>query len=482
MALTRVRKRGIRADAVNEHVSFTNIVDSGTEGTKVAVGNTAQRGSTTGQWRFNETTGYFEGVGASGAIASLEPDPTITGVDDASVDSAAGGNQTFVVTGTSFSSGGTISFVGNDGSTFNATTTTHNSATQQTAVVAKSSFINAKEPYDIKFTSASNKTGILENAINVDNSPSWSTAAGNVANVLEATAISGVTLSATDPDSDTVTYAETTSALTGAGFTLNSTTGAITGTAGSVGSDTTTSFTVRATAGSETTDRTFNIVTKNFNTSQLLYDGTNTHPTGNNPADGNNSVNTNVTLTKGASGVNSGGSQTFRQMLAGSTILTARSDTYSHYNSDDSNATLSSTIWSISGNNSGHTGAYEHFGVYNGGAYANSDIWFTMDLGQEPTFKLTRMEGYAVWGTGNATFYVYGDNGTPNLPDSNRGSFNGTNMNEIIAKGLSGQGNWDTGYQTSNIGFYRYLTFRIKATSGSYDYGWNTTKWYGDYY
>ena len=38
-----------------------NIVDSGTEGTKVAVGNTSQRGSTQGQYRYNTTTGYFEG-------------------------------------------------------------------------------------------------------------------------------------------------------------------------------------------------------------------------------------------------------------------------------------------------------------------------------------------------------------------------------------------------------------------------------------
>ena len=31
---------------------FENIVDTGTDGTKVASGTTAQRGSTTGQWRF----------------------------------------------------------------------------------------------------------------------------------------------------------------------------------------------------------------------------------------------------------------------------------------------------------------------------------------------------------------------------------------------------------------------------------------------
>ena len=37
----------------------TNIVDVGTEGTRLATGTTAQRGSTSGQLGFNTTTGKF---------------------------------------------------------------------------------------------------------------------------------------------------------------------------------------------------------------------------------------------------------------------------------------------------------------------------------------------------------------------------------------------------------------------------------------
>ena len=37
-----------------------NLVDTGTIGTKVATGTTAQRGSTVGEWRLNSTTGFFE--------------------------------------------------------------------------------------------------------------------------------------------------------------------------------------------------------------------------------------------------------------------------------------------------------------------------------------------------------------------------------------------------------------------------------------
>ena len=240
---------------------FENIVDTGTEGTKVASGTTAQRGSTTGQWRFNSTTGYFEGINATGGISSLEPDPTITSVDDTEVDSAAGGNQTIVVTGTNFTTGGVIAFVGSSAE-FNAATTTYNNATQVTAVAPKSSFLNAQEPYKIKFTSATGKSGISATGlINVDNAPTWTTSAGTVATIIDNATGTHVTLAASDADGDTVTYSETGATnITGAGLSLNSSTGAISGDPTNVNSSTTVSFTGRATAGSKTTDRSFNII------------------------------------------------------------------------------------------------------------------------------------------------------------------------------------------------------------------------------
>ena len=56
MPLTRIKTKGLGTS-----VTFENITDTGTAGTKVATGTTAQRGSTTGQWRYNTTTGFFEG-------------------------------------------------------------------------------------------------------------------------------------------------------------------------------------------------------------------------------------------------------------------------------------------------------------------------------------------------------------------------------------------------------------------------------------
>ena len=104
---------------------FVNITDTGTEGTRVATGTTAQRGSTQGQFRFNSTTGlaeYYTGT----AFKSIDSPPAVSSLDVTEVDSLAGGNQTIVITGSNFSTGATVTFVGNTGTNFNASTVTVN--------------------------------------------------------------------------------------------------------------------------------------------------------------------------------------------------------------------------------------------------------------------------------------------------------------------------------------------------------------------
>jgi len=464
-----------------------NISDGGTEGTKVASGTTAQRGSTTGQWRYNSTTGYFEGKNATG-FATLEPTPTVTSVDDGEVDSGAGGNQTIVVTGTNFSSGGTIAFVGSSAE-FNATTTTYNSATQVTAVAPKSSFLNAQEPYKVKFTSASGKAGTSGSGIiNVDNDPTWSTASGTVVTSAEGLAIPTTQLSATDPDGDAVTYAETTSALSGIGVSLSSS-GALTGTLGSVGSDTTTSFTVRATANSKTTDRSFNIVTKNINADALLFDASNLH----NPSpaitysnsnasgvglvdsSGNAiSVNTAVTLTNihGSSGKFVDGASLANYTYTGS-----------YYGNGTNYTGIGHTIWALATSDP-HTAAANHnwFGMHYGNNYSSyNDIWFTYDVGANPSFKLKRITAEATWRSGSSTYTVYGSNVLPNNGSNmnTKGGFSSANLYNLYTNN-NPAATFDSG-TFSNHAYYRYYVFRMQA-SGSFDWGWDKTKFYGDYY
>ena len=466
----------------------TNIVDSGTEGTKVASGTTAQRGSTTGQWRYNTTTGYFEGRNATG-FASLEPTPTVTGVDVTDVDPTAGGTQTFVITGTNLSSGGTISFVGTDGTEVNANSTTYNSTTQVTAVEEKATFTNALEPWKIRFTSSSGKIGTSAGLIYSDQSPAWSTAAGNVGNVLEGTAISPtIQLSATDADGDAVTYAETTSNLSGAGFALSSG-GALTGTAGTVSGDTTTNFTVRATANSKNVDRNFNIITKNLNVDALLFDATNIDSSGHTEVytsntDGasvglklNNgnaiSVNTAVTLSR-INGVTDG-----TGTLANGAMLPNHSNLLSHYNPSNTK-NYGNTFWSMVKGDT-HSSSYNNawMGIYNGGTQTNAHVWWTWDLGANPSVKLKRMTNDWTWRTGSATFYVYGSNSLPNSGSNMTSSFVTTGLTLLLQDGSLGA---TEDNNLSNTDFYRYYVLRLQSTGSPYDFGFDKCKWYGDYY
>jgi hypothetical protein len=145
---------------------FVNISDTGTEGTKVASGTTAQRGSTTGQLRFNTTTGlaeYYTGT----AFKAIDSPPIVSSIDVTVVFNEAGGNQTIVISGSGFKSGATVTFVGNSGTDFNASTVTVDSDTQITAVAPKASFLNAQEPYGVKVTNVSGLSGILAEQINV---------------------------------------------------------------------------------------------------------------------------------------------------------------------------------------------------------------------------------------------------------------------------------------------------------------------------
>ena len=260
----------------NLDVSFENISDTGTEGTKVATGTTAQRGTTTGQWRYNTTTNFFEGRASNGSFIGLEPTPTVTSVDDGEIDSAGGGNQTLVISGTNFTTGGTISFIGNAGSDFNASTTTINSTLQCTAVAPKASFLNAQEPYRIKFSSPTGLAGTSSTGlISVDNVPTFGVASGTLGTLPNGNrASSGITtVTATDAEGDSVTFSKISGTLP-TGITFNSN-GTFSGTANAESSNTTYTFTIRATAGGKTTDRQYTITVNAPSVTTYSYTGSN---------------------------------------------------------------------------------------------------------------------------------------------------------------------------------------------------------------
>ena len=234
--------------------------DTGGVGFSTATTTTrnALSGVRPGQIIFNHTTNLPEYYNGSSWIAIDSP-PIISSVSPTEVDSTAGGNVTFTINGDRFSVGATVKLVSNTGVELTPSPVTRVSATQITAVIAKNSFVNAQEPYDVKVTNTSGLSSILADQINVDNAPTWNTSAGNVATISDQVGGNHVTLSASDAEGDTITYSENGSNLSGAGLVLGSS-GVISGNPNDVSSSTTVSFTGRATANSKTSDRNFNII------------------------------------------------------------------------------------------------------------------------------------------------------------------------------------------------------------------------------
>jgi hypothetical protein len=244
----------------NLDVNFTDTVFSGNEGITIPVGTSAQRGSTTGQWRFNSDTGFFEGRNAS-TFQSLAPAPTISSIDVSEIDSNSGGTTNIVLTGTNFTSDDTVVIIPNSGSNITPNSYTHTNASSKTINVTDSDFVNANEPYSIRITGLGGQY-TLDNAINVDSAPTWTTSAGSLGTIDHselAGAYTLTTVAASDADGDTIAYTKTTGTLP-TGLILNSSTGAWSGTVTGIVSTTTNNFTLRATANSKTTDRSFSII------------------------------------------------------------------------------------------------------------------------------------------------------------------------------------------------------------------------------
>ena len=242
----------------------TNIVDSGTEGTKIASGTTAQRGSTEGQLRYNTTTDSLE-IRNNSEFLAMEKALSITSVSPLGItpsDNTGGGNN-ITLTGTGFQSGATVKFIGNDGTEFNASSV---SFTNSTTVVAVAPELTAsKEPFDVKIINPSGNTAQIDNQIQINTSPVWQTAAGTIATIDDNDTGTHATVSATDADGETVTYSESTSVLSGAGLSLNANTGAISGDPTNVNANTTYTFGINATDGTDTVNRSFNIVVNKVN-------------------------------------------------------------------------------------------------------------------------------------------------------------------------------------------------------------------------
>ena len=248
--------------------TFTSAVDISDGTLIIPSGDTASRtgiNTSTGDFRYNTTTGKVEFYNGTGWENIGTSQPLINNISPSSFSGAAGTSITLV--GQNFVSGANVHFVSSvNGSSTAAGSVAFVNSGIMTAITPL--LTTAGEPYGVKVTNPDGGQTLLEAALDAGSSPTWTTSAGSIGSGIQKnTTLSGISVNATDPDGQAITYSEVTSVLTSnadtpattMGLTLNSSTGAITGTAPNVSSDTTYNFTIRASDGINTTDRNFSL-------------------------------------------------------------------------------------------------------------------------------------------------------------------------------------------------------------------------------
>jgi hypothetical protein len=223
----------------------------------IPFGNTAGRPANpnSGQPYFNGETQRLELMTNNGSWENIVQEvPGVSSITGIYSEQANSG--TITVYGTNFVTGAFATAIGTNGVQVNATSTVFNSLVQLTATFTGLS--NANEPYDIKVTNPSNLFGILPDALYINASPVWQTAAGSLGSFAEQISVS-VSATATDSDS-TITYSLASGSTLPSGISLNSSTGLISGTHSDIAADTTYNFTINASDGLNIIPRTFSFI------------------------------------------------------------------------------------------------------------------------------------------------------------------------------------------------------------------------------
>ena len=226
--------------------------------------NTAGRVDEKGRLRFNNETSLYEYYNGT-EWQSIDVSPIILSFTPSSFISDGSTLTDVTVTGSSFKTGATAKFVGNDGTEYTSASVTRNSDTELIIQTVATMGV-ANEPYKIRVTNPSGLQSTSATGIDAGATPAWSTAAGNIAAFFD-TQTGSVTVTATDADEGTsITYSLVSGSLPD-NCTLNSATGVISGQPDDpgVGVTDTYTFTIRASDGINTADREFNItVTQGF--------------------------------------------------------------------------------------------------------------------------------------------------------------------------------------------------------------------------
>jgi hypothetical protein len=290
MALTKITKTGITADAIDATKIADDAISEEHLDTSVIIGNAELAEAAASNdilLVYDASAGTLKKILASNVgtqavtLSSVSPTNALTGDGT--------GNHTFTITGTNLT-GASAVLITSSGTEVNFDSVTVDSATQITAVIAKSSITNANEPYDVKVYGSNGLIAILRDQINVDASPTFVTASGSLGDVIVNTAGS-FSVNATDPESAGNVTFELQSGSLPPGFSITNTaaeggTAIISGTDSTTSSTTTFNFVLRAVdAASNTSSRSFSITSRALVSESFTSSGTFSVPSGITSAD-----------------------------------------------------------------------------------------------------------------------------------------------------------------------------------------------------
>lgn len=169
------------------------------------------------------------------------------------VNNGAAGNQT-LVDGAFFLSGANVKFVGTNNVEYNSTSVTRVNSAR--LIATQPNLLAAHEPYSLKVVNPDGSFSILDSVLDVGSGPAWNTPAGILGTFPAGLSVSA-SVSATDPEGQTVTYSSNNFAIPGLTFESN---GAISGTSASIAAASEIfNFDINATDGINTTSRSFSI-------------------------------------------------------------------------------------------------------------------------------------------------------------------------------------------------------------------------------
>lgn len=262
----KIASGAVTAADLNSDVStvINNVtVDTVFTGDSITIpaGTTAERPTspTGGMVRYNTDTGLVEQYNSAG-WQGIDSPPTVSSYSGIINENT---NSTITIGGTNFKPGSVVYIEGAAvGGIPRALTTTYVSSISLTAVTNAGS-VNyvGNGSYDVKVTNPSGLSATLSPAGTVDRDPIWSTGAGTLATIAdEYGSYSPIaTVSASDPDSTTITYSISSGSLP-TNVTLNTSNGQISGNPSNVSSPTTYTFDITAASNNQSVPRTFSII------------------------------------------------------------------------------------------------------------------------------------------------------------------------------------------------------------------------------